>query len=133
MRARAADPAASRDSCPRRLPAGSSSTAASTHDETVGHYRDADVFCSPALGHESFGVILLEAMATGTAIIASDIDGYRDLVTDNREGILVPPGDARALAGGLRRLIGDAALRERSAPRACARRSSTAGTWSPPR
>jgi hypothetical protein len=86
-----------------------------SHDEIVKHYRDADVFCAPALGHESFGVALLEAMATGTAIIASDIDGYRDLVTENREGILVPPGDARALAAGLRRLIGDAALRERFA------------------
>ena len=86
-------------------------------DEVVRLYQDADVFCAPSLGNESFGIVLLEAMATGTAIVASDIDGYRDVVGDGSEGILVEPRDERALAGALRRMLGDDDLRA-----SCARR-----------
>ncbi len=64
----------------------------------------ADVLCAPSLGGESFGMVLTEAFATGTPVIASDIPGYRDVVRDGVDGVLVPRGDARALAEALRDL-----------------------------
>jgi phosphatidylinositol alpha-mannosyltransferase len=73
----------------------------------------ASVFCAPALGGESFGVVLLEAMAAGAAVVASDIDGYRNVVTDELDGLLVVPGDPEALRRALRRVLDDAALREK--------------------
>src|SRR5690606_1905355 len=57
-----------------------------------------DVLCAPSLGGESFGMVLTEAFAQGVPVVASDIVGYRDVVTDGRDGVLVPPGDALALA-----------------------------------
>jgi phosphatidylinositol alpha-mannosyltransferase len=81
------------------------------------YYATADIFCSPATGRESFGIVLLEAMASGVAIVASDIPGYRTIVNQGREGILVPPRDPGALAraivslardGSLRRALGEA-------------------------
>ena len=87
------------------------------HERLPELYQQADIFCAPSLGNESFGIVLLEAMATRTAIVASDIDGYRDVVTDGEEGTLVPPRDARRLAAALRRLMLDAELRERYALR----------------
>ena len=59
----------------------------------------ADVLCAPSLGGESFGMVLLEAMAARTLVVASDIDGYRDAV--GRDAVLVPPGDPAALAAVL--------------------------------
>ena len=61
----------------------------------------ADVLCAPSLGGESFGMVLTEAFAAGTPAIASDIAGYRDVVHDSVNGILVPPADVRALAEAL--------------------------------
>jgi phosphatidylinositol alpha-mannosyltransferase len=74
-------------------------------DEKVARMRGADVFCAPSTGGESFGVVLLEALAADTAVVASDLDGYRNVVRNGREGILVPPGSAPALAAGLRRAL----------------------------
>ena len=74
-----------------------------------GPAAGATVACFPALDGESFGVVLLEAMAAGTAVVASDIDGYRTVSRPDREAILVPPGDADALRGALRRLLDDPA------------------------
>jgi phosphatidylinositol alpha-mannosyltransferase len=74
----------------------------------------ADVLCAPSLGGESFGLVLAEAMAAGTPVVASDVDGYRELVRDDC-GRLVPPGDAATLAGSLRELLDDAPLRARLA------------------
>jgi phosphatidylinositol alpha-mannosyltransferase len=65
----------------------------------------ADVLVAPSLGGESFGMVLTEAMAAGVTVVASDIAGYRDVVTDGEDGILVPPGDAQALAETLRELF----------------------------
>jgi phosphatidylinositol alpha-mannosyltransferase len=64
----------------------------------------ADVLCAPSLGGESFGMVLTEAFAAGTPVVASDIAGYRDVVRDGVDGILVPRGDATALAEALREL-----------------------------
>jgi phosphatidylinositol alpha-mannosyltransferase len=75
-------------------------------------YRTADVFASPATGGESFGIVLLEAMAAGTPIVCSDIHGYKGVVRRGREGLLVPPRQPRELAVALDRLLRDRALRE---------------------
>ncbi len=84
-------------------------------DELPRYYATADVFCAPSTGGESFGVILIEAMAMGKPIVASDIDGYRQVVTDGVHGRLVPPRDERLLADALCSLLEDPALRARYA------------------
>ncbi|MFZ9783487.1 MAG: glycosyltransferase family 4 protein, partial [Candidatus Limnocylindrus sp.] len=74
-------------------------------------FKTADIYVSPATGRESFGIVLLEAMSAGAPIICSDIHGYRGVVRRERDGILVEPGNADALAASIRRLIDDSALR----------------------
>jgi phosphatidylinositol alpha-mannosyltransferase len=64
----------------------------------------ADVLAAPSLGGESFGMVLTESFAAGTPVVASDIAGYRDVVRDGVDGLLVPRGDATALAETLRDL-----------------------------
>lgn len=71
----------------------------------------ATVFCAPSLGQESFGIVLLEAMAAGTAVVASDIGGYRNVATPDQEALMVPPGDPFALRIALQRVLDDSALR----------------------
>jgi phosphatidylinositol alpha-mannosyltransferase len=66
--------------------------------------QHADVLAAPSLGGESFGMVLTEAFAAGTPVVASDIAGYRDVVRDGVDGVLVPRGDAQALAEALRDL-----------------------------
>ncbi len=80
-------------------------------DDKMARLRGADVFCAPALMGESFGVVLLEAMAAGTAVVASDLDGYRNVATDGADALLAAVGDPAALADALRRILGDADLR----------------------
>ncbi len=77
------------------------------------YYAEADVFCSPATGGESFGIVLIEAMAAGAAVVASDIAGYRDVVKDGVTGLLVRRGDPDSIAEGLIRLARDGELRQR--------------------
>ncbi len=79
-----------------------------TDAEKEARLRGADVFCAPALMGESFGVVLLEAMAAGTAVVASDLDGYRNVATHDRDALLAPVGDASGLAAALRHALGDA-------------------------
>jgi phosphatidyl-myo-inositol alpha-mannosyltransferase len=81
----------------------------------------AEVLCAPSLHGESFGMVLTEAFAAATPVVASDIPGYRDVVQDGVEGVLVPPGDALALAESLRRLALDEPLRRQMAVAARAR------------
>lgn len=81
-------------------------------EELPRYYRSADVYCSPATGNESFGIVLLEAMASSTALVASDIDGYRWVVTPGKEGILVPPRTPRHLADAIISLANDPARRK---------------------
>src|SRR5918994_1585658 len=69
----------------------------------------ADVLAAPSLGGESFGMVLTEAFAAGTPVVASDIAGYRDVVRDGVDGVLFPRGDAQQLAELLRGLAHDPA------------------------
>ena len=62
------------------------------------HLHEADLLCAPSLSGESFGMVLTEAFAAGTPVIASGIAGYRDVVTDGVDGVLVPPADPQRLA-----------------------------------
>jgi phosphatidylinositol alpha-mannosyltransferase len=75
------------------------------------YYRSADVFCAPSTGMESFGIVLLEAMAAGVPIVASDIDGYRDVMDDGLQGVLAKPEDPAELAAALVSLLRDPARR----------------------
>ena len=79
-------------------------------DERNQLFRTADVYVSPATGRESFGIVLLEAMAAGAPIVASDIHGYKGVVRRGREALLVPPKDPEALAAAVGRLLDDRAL-----------------------
>jgi len=79
-------------------------------DEKVQLFRTADVYCSPATGRESFGIVLLEAMAAGAPIVASDIHGYKGVVRRGREALLVPPREPRELAAAIGRLLTDREL-----------------------
>ena len=75
--------------------------------------RGADVVCAPSFGPETAGAALLEALASGAAVVASQIRGYDEVVTHEANGLLVPPRDVRGLAAAVSRLLGDAALRRR--------------------
>jgi len=75
----------------------------------------SQILVAPSLGGESFGIVLAEAMAHGAAVVASDLPGYRNVATHESDAILVPPGDAAALADALEQLIIDDALRQRVA------------------
>ena len=57
--------------------------------EKFGRLRACDVFCAPSLGGESFGVVLIEAMAAGATVVASALDGYRNVATDGVDSLLV--------------------------------------------
>ncbi len=83
--------------------------------EVASRLRGAEVFCAPSLHGESFGVVLLEAMAAHTAIVASDLPAYRKVTGDGRDALLVPPGDVDALADALRLALEDRGLGERLA------------------
>lgn len=74
--------------------------------------RAADIFCAPSLRGESFGVVLLEAMAGRSAIVAAELSGYRLVARPDEDGLLVPPGDVQALADALNRLLDDPVLRD---------------------
>ena len=88
-------------------------------DETKARVlRSVDVYCAPNLGGESFGMILTEAMAAGTPVVASDLDAFRRVLDGGAAGELVPVGDAPALAAALERLLADPVRRSALAARA---------------
>jgi phosphatidyl-myo-inositol alpha-mannosyltransferase len=86
-----------------------------SNEEKVRIFTESTVLVAPALGQESFGIILAEAMAAGLPVVASDIQGYRDVLEGGRLGVLVRPGDSSALADGIVRLLTDPAQRTRFA------------------
>jgi phosphatidyl-myo-inositol alpha-mannosyltransferase len=81
-------------------------------EELWRHLHEADVLCAPSLAGESFGMVLTEAFAAGTPVIASAIAGYSDVVTDGADGVLVPPADPQRLAEELQRIYLEPARRE---------------------
>ncbi|HEX9832124.1 MAG TPA: glycosyltransferase family 4 protein [Mycobacterium sp.] len=76
-------------------------------------FRSADVYCAPNTGGESFGIVLVEAMAAGTAVVASDLDAFRRVLMNGTAGRLVPVDDAGGLADALIEVLDNDALRAR--------------------
>ena len=104
--------------------------AARPHVHFLGHvpssqlprwYATGDIFISPASGQESFGIVLLEAMASARLVVASDIPGYRSVVVPDVNGVVFPPGDRAALARTVARLVDDPERRLLTAGRGRAR------------
>lgn len=81
-----------------------------TDEDKIAYLRGADVFCAPSLHGESFGVVLIEAFAAGTPVVASALDGYKNVATHEVDAVLCEPGDAGKLADALRRVLDDSAL-----------------------
>jgi phosphatidyl-myo-inositol alpha-mannosyltransferase len=81
--------------------------------EKASALRSAHVYCAPNTGGESFGIVLVEAMAAGTPVVASDLDAFRRVLLDGKAGRLVPVDDAEALATGITKVLDDAKLRSR--------------------
>jgi phosphatidylinositol alpha-mannosyltransferase len=92
------------------------------------HLHEADLLCAPSLSGESFGMVLTEAFAAGTPVIASEIAGYRDVVSDGHDGVLVPPADPQRLAEELQRAYHEPARLARMG--LAARESSLRFAWS---
>jgi phosphatidylinositol alpha-mannosyltransferase len=88
-------------------------TGAATYADLPRYYKTADIFCSPATGRESFGIVLVEAMSMGKPVVATTIEGYASVVTHGEEGLLVPPKDSGKLAQALLILLKDKALQQR--------------------
>ncbi|MGW4249833.1 glycosyltransferase family 4 protein, partial [Nocardia sp. NPDC004722] len=80
--------------------------------EKASAMRSADVYVAPNLGGESFGIVLVEAMAAGTAVVASDLDAFRRVLRDGTAGQLVPVGDSDGLAEAISSMLTDDARRE---------------------
>ncbi len=84
-------------------------------EDLARYYRTATLFCAPSTGGESFGIVLLEAMAAGLPVVASDIAGYRSVMSDNLDGRLVRPGDTEALVDAIVGLLRQPSERARLA------------------
>ena len=88
-------------------------------------FARADVYCAPALGGESFAIVLLEAMAAATPVVCSDLTGFRAVAGGS--AVLVTPGDSGLLADGLKRVVSDGNLADRM--RTTGARTAAAFDW----
>ncbi len=84
-----------------------------SEEEKPRYYRSADVFCAPAAGFESFGIVLLEAMAAGVPVVASDIPGFRTVLDEGVQGVFAAPRDPHSLAKAIIDLLLDPERRAR--------------------
>jgi phosphatidylinositol alpha-mannosyltransferase len=98
-----------------------------SREELPRYYRTATIFCAPSTGFESFGLILLEAMAAGVPLVASDITGYRSVVENGVEGLLVPPEDEQAIGRAVIELLRDPT--RRAVLRAAGKRKAAQYDW----
>ncbi len=87
-------------------------TGFASYEDLPRYYRTADIYCSPATGGESFGIVLLEAMAMKKPVVASNIEGYATVINNGADGVLVPPKDDRALAAAIVSLLKDERKRQ---------------------
>ena len=83
-----------------------------SNEDLSRFYHTADIFCAPSTGRESFGIVLLEAMAAYKPVVATNISGYASVISKEVDGLLVSPKDIKTLAGALDLLIHDKSLRE---------------------
>lgn len=84
-------------------------------EELPRYYASCDAFCAPSIAGESFGIVLLEAMASCKPVVATNIPGYASVMTNEREGLLVNPRDSQAIALAIVRLLSDRGLQQRAA------------------
>jgi len=82
-------------------------------EEKIARLKGASVFCAPSLHGESFGVVLIEAMAAGTPVVASSLAGYQNVATHDIDALLVAPGDTPGLAAALYTVLFDTGVAER--------------------
>jgi len=94
----------------------------------ASYYRSCDLFCAPSIGHESFGIVLLEAMACGKPVVASDIEGFRNVLEDGKEGLFFPPKNDVEMARAILRILRDDRLAERMGEEG--RRKALRYSWS---
>ena len=80
--------------------------------EKFSRMKGADIFCAPSLRGESFGIVLLEGMACGTVVVASDIPGYSKVAEEGKHAVLVPPDDSHSLATAIEKILGDESRQE---------------------
>lgn len=85
------------------------------HEFLPPYHAACDLFCAPATGRESFGIVLVEAMAAGLPVVASDIPGYHEVIRKGTDGLLVPPGKPEALAQAAATVLDDRSLAARLA------------------
>jgi phosphatidylinositol alpha-mannosyltransferase len=97
---------------PNRNLAGVTALGRVSHDVKIQQMAAAEVLCAPSNGGESFGIVLVEAMAAGLPVVASDIPGYRAVVAEGSAGALVPPDNPAALEQALFTVLSNAELRE---------------------
>ncbi|MEO7020944.1 MAG: glycosyltransferase family 4 protein [Ktedonobacteraceae bacterium] len=82
-------------------------------EDKARYFASADIFCAPATGGESMGIVLLEAMAAGKPIVASNISGYATVISQGVNGLLAAPRNSRELAAALGQLLVSESLRQR--------------------
>ncbi len=92
-------------------------TGYTTYSDLPRYYKTADVVCFPATGRESFGIVLLEAMAVGKPIVATTIDGFANVLTNGDEGISVPPRNVEKLTEALFTMINNEPMRQQMGAR----------------